>query len=108
MLRTDAEAGDAVAQCNQGWIYYKNGADQDFTQALYWTLALQRRATDAQHTLGIMHHFGQGTPQSYPLAAKWIKRAADAGNPTAQHVIGQMLQNGQGVEKDEAPRGELL
>ena len=31
-----------------------------------------------------------------------MKRAADAGSPNAQHLIGQMLQNGQGVEKDEA------
>ena len=57
-------------------------------------------------SLGIMHHFGQGTPQSYPLAAKWIKRAAD-GQPDRAARDWTDAAERPGCRKGRSARGEL-
>jgi TPR repeat protein len=54
----------------------------------------------AQHNLGLMHHHGQGIPQSYTDAANWYRRAAEQGMPDSQGNLGIMYYEGQGVSKD--------
>jgi TPR repeat protein len=45
---------------------------------------------------------GQGVPQNYAEAMKWFRKAADQGNPRAQHNLGFMYANGEGVVNDLA------
>ena len=51
----------------------------------------------AQYNLGIIHHTGQGVPQSDALAVEWYRKAADQGYAPAQHNLGCAYGNGQGV-----------
>jgi TPR repeat protein len=43
---------------------------------------------------------GEGVPQDYEEAAKWLRRAADQGVTTAQLMLGGMYGMGQGVPTD--------
>jgi uncharacterized protein len=66
-----------------------------------------RRAADqgdatAQLNLGWMHREGEGVPQDYEQALKWLRKAADQGNARAQAALGVMYLKGQGVLQDFA------
>ena len=57
---------------------------------------------NAQYNLGMMYRYGEGVPQDYAEAMKWLRLAADQGVAEAQHRIGQMHHNGEGVPQDYA------
>ena len=48
----------------------------------------------AQYNLGIIHHTGQGVPQSDALAVEWYRKAADQGNIYAQYNLGYKYRDG--------------
>lgn len=50
--------------------------------------------------LGFRYETGRGVPQDYVLAAMWYRRAAELGDPNAQHLLGLMYDKGQGVPVD--------
>ena len=103
LLRPLAEAGDAGAQTDVGWMYATGrGAPQDYAQALAW----RRKAADqgdatAQFSLGIMYRQGQGAPQDFAQAAMWTRKAADQGHAGAQLSLGLMRRDGQGAPRDD-------
>jgi TPR repeat protein len=47
-----------------------------------------------------MYAFGQGVPQDYPQAIKWLHMAAAQGEPKAMLKLGSMHANGQGFTRD--------
>ena len=47
-----------------------------------------------------MYAFGQGVPQDYPQAIKWLRLAAAQGEPKAMFKLGTMYANGQGFARD--------
>jgi hypothetical protein len=47
-----------------------------------------------------MHLTGRGAEQSDNTAAAWYLRAAEAGSPDAQAMLGWMHEAGRGVPKD--------
>ncbi len=102
LLRPLAEAGDAGAQTDVGWMVANGrGAPQDYAQALAW----RRKAADqgnatAEFSLGIMYQEGQGAPQDFAQAALWTRRAADRGHAGAQLSLGLMYREGQGAPQD--------
>ena len=49
-----------------------------------------------------MHRFGEGRPMNFATAARWYKRAADAGNPIAQLNYAEMLETGRGITRNRA------
>ena len=57
-----------------------------------------------------MYLTGRGAPQSDNTAAAWYRRAAEAGSPDAQVMLGWMHEVGRGVPKDlgESARWFLL
>lgn len=56
---------------------------------------------EAQYKLGEFYYDGaEGLVQDYALAVKWLRKAADAGNPKAQSLLGVCYENGFGVEKN--------
>ena len=55
-----------------------------------------------------MFYDGYGTAVNYPEAFKWLKKAADEGNHLSEFVVGKMLCNGMGTERDTAAGTEYL
>jgi localization factor PodJL len=54
----------------------------------------------AQHAIALRYAQGQGMPQNFIEAARWLERAAAAGLAPAQYRLGAMYERGQGVSKD--------
>jgi len=68
--------------------------------------ALRKKArrgdVDAQMGLGAAYFEGEGVPQDYTEAAKWLRMAAEQGNSTAQISMGIICLSGDcGVLKNE-------
>lgn len=93
-----AEAGNANAQFNLGQAYrLGRGVPLDLTAAKIWfERAANSGHIDAQTTLGLLYY--QNGEQETGL--KWLKRAADQGEPRALLVYGTSLFNGDGVAQD--------
>ncbi len=93
-----AEKGDADAAFNLGQAYrLGKGVPLDLAQAQGW---LERAArgghVDAQSTLGLLL-FQNGNQVG---AMRWLKAAAEAGEPRALLMVGTALYNGDGVPAD--------
>jgi hypothetical protein len=93
-----AEAGDADAQFNIGQAYrLGKGVPLNLGAAQTW---FERAAAsghlDAQTTLGLLL-FQNGNQQE---GIKWLKKAAEQGEPRALLVYGTALYNGDGVTQD--------
>ena len=76
---------------------YADYQRKDYASAVAkWQIVADTGDRDAQSLLGLMHFAGQGTPQSYPNAIIWLRKAASQGEPKAQFKLGSMYANGQG------------
>ena len=47
-----------------------------------------------------MYNTGEGVPQNYRKAAKWVRRAAEQGHADAQFTLGLMYYHGEGLPQD--------
>jgi len=102
-LRARAEAGDAEAQNDLGFMY-DNGRDvpEDDTDAVRWyRLAADQGHATAQFNLGFMYRDGRGVPQDAAEAVRWYRLAADQGDAVAQNLLGTMYRNGEDVPQDD-------
>src|SRR6478672_4089670 len=93
-----AEKGDADAQFNLGQAYrLGRGVPINLALAKSW---FEKAATsghlDAQTTLGLLL-FQNGDQAS---GLRWLKQAAEEGEPRAELVYGTALYNGDGVTQD--------
>jgi cell division septation protein DedD len=96
--RPAAIAGDADAQFNLGQAYtLGRGVPVDIAMAESWfrKAALQGHF-EAEAKYGLVL-FDQGKRDE---AAPWLEKAVKRGEPRAELVLGTMLFNGDGVEKD--------
>lgn len=93
-----AEKGDADAQFNLGQAYrLGRGVPINLALAKGWfEKAAASGHLDAQTTLGLLL-FQNG---DQPSGLKWLKQAAEKGEPRAQLVYGTALYNGDGVTQD--------
>ena len=93
-----AEKGDADAQFNLGQAYrLGRGVPINLAAAQTWfERAANQGHLDAQTTLGLLL-FQNGDRAE---ALKWLKQAADKGEPRAQLVYGTALVNGDTVTQD--------
>ena len=93
-----AEAGDADAQFNLGQAYrLGRGVELSLAAAKIWFERAARNGhLDAQTTLGLLI-FQNGDRVE---GLKWLKQAADQGEPRALLVYGTALYNGDGVTQD--------
>jgi TPR repeat protein len=65
--------------------------------------AAEQGVTAAQLVCGEIYAAGdRSVPQNWTTAAKWWRKAAEAGDVTAQWCIGQCYYYGRGVERDVA------
>jgi len=55
---------------------------------------------EAQTNLGLLYYNGQGVPQDYVQAAKWLEKAAVEGFAGAQVAFGLLYDEGKGVPQD--------
>jgi uncharacterized protein len=62
----------------------------------------ERGSPIAQNTLGFMYLKGQGVPQDYCEASKWLRMAAEQGHAQAQYHMGVLYGSGEGVPQDHA------
>ena len=93
-----AEAGDPDASFNMGQAYrLGRGVLVDLANAQTWLgRAAEKGHVDAQTTLGLLH-FQNGNQAD---GLKWLKGAAEKGDPRAMLVYGTALYNGDGVPQD--------
>jgi uncharacterized protein len=64
--------------------------------------AAEQGVLSAQWQLGAMYYHGDGAPESYIEAKKWLLKAAEQGDLYAQLALGHLYQEGRGVQKDYA------
>ncbi|MDP6371637.1 MAG: hypothetical protein QF634_03895 [Vicinamibacterales bacterium] len=76
-MRVRAEAGDADAQNNLGFMYdFGEGVPQNYAEAARWfRLAADQGQAGAQNSLGFMYANGRGVPQDYVQAHMWTNLA---------------------------------
>lgn len=88
-LQKEAEAGNADAQNNLGWIYSNgHGATQNYQEAMKWfRMAAAQGNASAQLSLGKMYSSGQGVAQDHVRAQMWLNLAVSKGNSEAQQVL---------------------
>ena len=55
---------------------------------------------EEQYLLGILYLNGEGVPQDYEKAFKWLHAAGKQGMAAAQTWLGEMYYNGKGVSQD--------
>ncbi len=93
-----ADQGDADAAFNLGQAYrLGRGAPIHLSRALVWlTKAAEQDHLDAQATLGLLL-FQNGDQGA---AMRWLKAAAERGEPRAALVYGTALFNGDGLVRD--------
>jgi cell division septation protein DedD len=96
--RVDANAGDADAQFNMGQAYrLGRGVPVDLPIAEGWF----RKAAMQGHVEAITNYgltlFDEGKRSE---AVPWLEKSVARGEPRAQMVLGTMLFNGDGVQKD--------
>jgi len=93
-----AEKGDADAEFNLGQAYrLGRGVPTNLAEAKNWfERAAAKGHVDAQTTLGLL--LFQNGNQAEGL--KWLKQAAEQGEPRALLVYGTALVNGDGVTQD--------
>ena len=93
-----AEKGDADAAFNLGQAYrLGKGVPTDLAQSQNWLEQAARKGhVDAQSTLGLLL-FQNGNRVS---GMRWLKSAAEAGEPKSLLIVGTALFNGDGVQAD--------
>ena len=105
-LRSEAEAGSAVAMCNLGRMYDQGqgGLAKDEVEGMKW----YRKAADsgsswAMRCIGVNYAYGSGGVSRNELEAiQWYRKAAAAGDSHAMAQLGKYCEEGRGgVEKDE-------
>ena len=62
--------------------------------------AAEEGFSDAQHFVGINYYYGRSDwdiPKDFSEAAHWFRRAAEQGHPTAQILLAELYERGEGV-----------
>jgi TPR repeat protein len=77
---------------------------KNYTEALRLCRPLAEQGeVNAQNVLGSMYLKGRGVSQNDFEAAKWLRKAAEQGDPwshSAQSVLGTLYEDGHGVPQD--------
>ena len=99
-----ADHGDARAQDELGWMYYKGiGVTKDYTEALKWfQKAANQGLATAEYHLGFMYQDGRAVTKDFAEAVKWYQKAAHQGDASAQNNLGMMYAHGRGLDKNYA------
>ena len=95
IMRPLAEAGDADAQYNIGWMYL-NGYGLRINDSLaleWWKKAVQQGHSDASFSIGMLYSLGEGeVAKDSDKAIDYYLIAADDGHEDAIAILKNMLQ----------------
>jgi TPR repeat protein len=78
-----------------------NAGDYAKAFSIWWPLARNGDAK-SEASLGFMYYSGKGVRRDDRQSLFWFRRAADAGQPTAQFFLGLQYFYGRGVPRDLA------
>ena len=103
-LEKSANAGDAIAMVNLGFMYEKgNGGAQDLTEARRWyERAAAAGNTTGMANMGVLYRDGIGVAKDPTEARKWFEKSAAGGYSDAMNSLGLFYQNGYGAPPDYA------
>lgn len=88
-LITDADAGNAEAQCDLALLFLMQNLP---AEAVRWlTLAAKQTYPEAMHQLGRCYIAGNGVEANEALGIEWISRAAAFGHSTARHMVNYLM-----------------
>lgn len=102
-FKSAAKKGVVRAQFNLGWMLARGtGVDQNLAEAITWyEKAGASGMLQAQMQLAQIYYFGEnGIPQDLSVAEKWVRLAAEQGNPWAENTLGAMYENGKAIPAD--------
>lgn len=102
-----AEAGHTGAQFSVSDNYRSGtGVERDLDEAEKWAgKAAEREYLPAIRMLGVIaltRYQSTKNEEQARRAAKWMRKAADRGDATAQYNLGLLYRQGSGVQQDEA------
>ena len=105
-----AEAGNAEAQNNVGYMYEEGlGVPQNYLLAMNWyRQAADNGLAEAQHNMGMLYHNGYGVATNLGEAFRWFKMAAEQELAESEYMLGLAFENGEGTELDYAEAKRLL
>ena len=81
-------------------VKYISGIDYNVYSSNLLNAATKQGNVNAQFALGYLYFYGQSVNQSYSLAVKYLRMAADKGLPEAQCKLGLCYVDGLGVDKN--------
>ncbi|MBP7464482.1 MAG: SEL1-like repeat protein, partial [Bacteroidales bacterium] len=89
-MKSSAESGNAISQCNLGYMYASGkGVSQDYYEALKWyRKSAEQGYARAQCNLGNMYCNGEGVSQDKTEAVNWYRKAAEQGDARTQCNLG--------------------
>jgi TPR repeat protein len=99
-LRQSAEQGDAQAQYDLAYLYYKSGTDPEITGlirserlAAHWyrEAALQGHAS-AQYNMAVLHLHGHGVDRDAVAAYAWLLQASANGHDGSKILMNELEQ----------------
>ena len=97
-----AEAGNALAQANIGYLYEHGlGVTQSYVAAMEWyRKAASQNLPQAQFNIGTLYHYGYGVERNLREALNWFRLAARQRLPEAQYMLGLSFHEGHGQPQD--------
>ena len=105
LARESSGRGSRYGQHTLGTLHRRGagGLAKDPAQALaFYRLAAAQGLAEAQCSLGVMYHFGDGVARDYAEALRWYQLAATQGHPCALFWVARCHENGWGVAVDVA------
>lgn len=108
-LRQAAEQGDAQAQYDLAYLYYKSGTDPEVTGVMrserlaahwYREAAMQGHAS-AQYNMAVLHLQGHGVERDPVVAYAWLLQAASTGHEGSKQLMNELnnLLNARQIEE---------
>lgn len=116
-LRQAAEQGDAQAQYDLAYLYYKSGIDPEITgvtrserQAAHWyrKAAIQGHIL-AQYNMAVLHLQGHGVERDAVMAYAWLLLASGNGHQGGSELIAELdgLLNAHQIEEAQVRSAAL-
>lgn len=97
-LRQQAQRGDLDSQFQLGSAYFVGQPEKNLKQAEYWW----KQAADKGHAMAAVSlaylYTGRDAPEfaNQQGMLKYLNQSAAAGNPMAQHILGNLYRRGEG------------
>ncbi len=97
-LRQAAEQGDAQAQYDLAYLYYKSGSDPEITgvahnerlAARWYREAAMQGHPSAQYNMAVLHLQGHGVERDAIVAYAWLLLAAAKGHESSNELIAEL------------------